>query len=192
MRYIPSIVKKIIAGLGLLALTSTSLSAQNNPLKVKAGIAYNIVQTNEISKNCLGIETLLEKKVGNVERLSGEWEVGLYADTRTTSEQVYSKMQTNFGLKYKPIFNNGWSVGGKLALGVSSEFYKQIEGVEACNKVSLNKSFGADFEKEFKSGRGVNLFISKEIDRNIWKIGLKGILRWENKNSYGPYPWPPF
>ena len=188
-------MKKIIAGLGLLALTSASLSAQENPLVVKAGLAYNIVQTNELSKNCLGVETLLEKKLG--EKIFAEWEIGLYADTRTTSEIVYSKMQTNMGFEYKPIIKNGWAMGGKLALGVSNEFYKQIQEAAPYKRTTLNKLIGLDIEKKFKGGNGINISVSKEIDNDIWRVGAKVILksedkRDENHSKKNHYPWPNF
>lgn len=187
-------IKKAISGLGIVALSYLPLNAQEpNPLAIKAGIAYNIVNITRLSKNSLGIETLLEK--GLKERLYGEWEIGMYADTRTTNKIVYSKMQTNVGLKYKPIVKNGWSAGGKLALGVSNEFYKNIEEAIPTQRVTLNKLVGLDIEKKFKNGRGVNLAVSKEIDRNIWRIGLRGILKPESishRNYSNRYPWPQF
>lgn len=176
-------------GFGILALTCVPLKSQGfKPLTVKAGVAYNIVQTDELSKNCLGIETLLEKKLK--ERLFAEWEIGLYADTRTTSALVYSKMQTNMGLEYKPIMKGGWAMGGKLALGVSSEFYRRVEGERPIERVYLNKLVGLDVEKIFKNGAGINVGVSKEIDRNIWRIGIKGILKPESR-KYNNYPRNP-
>jgi hypothetical protein len=175
-------LKKAGISLGLLALTSASLSAQENPLIVKVGAAYNIVQTDELSKNSLGIETLLEKKLR--ERLFAEWEIGLYADTRATSNLIYSKMQTNIGLEYKPVMKNGWAMGGKFAIGVSSEFYKEIEQITPSKRISLNKLVGLDAEKVFHSGLGVNLGVSREIDKNIWRIGAKVILKSESKKQH--------
>jgi len=128
---------------GLLMLTFAPLEGQKieksqnfKPWTVKVGVTYNIVQKDEISKNCLGIETLLEKKLKD--KLFAEWEIGLYADTRTTNAFIYSKMQTNMGLEYKPIMKNGWAMGGKAAIGVSSEFYKEIEDIVPSKKISLN------------------------------------------------------
>ncbi len=183
-------------GFGILALTCVPLKSQGfKPLTVKAGVAYNIVQTDELSKNCLGIETLLEKKLK--ERLFAEWEIGLYADTRTTSALVYSKMQTNMGLEYKPIMKNGWAMGGKAAIGVSSEFYKEIEEITPSKRVSLNKLVGLDAEKVFKNGAGINFGVSREIDRNIWRVGVKAILKPESKKQHNysnrkSFPWPVF
>lgn len=165
------------------------------PWTVKVGVTYNIVQIDEISKNCLGIETLLEKKLKD--KLFAEWEIGLYADTRTTSAFIYSKMQTNMGLEYKPIMKNGWAMGGKVAIGVSSEFYKETEEIVPSKRVSLNKLVGLDAEKVFRNGAGINLGVSREIDRKIWRIGIKGILKPESKkrNNWSDrksYPWPSF
>jgi len=192
-------------GLGLLLLTSAPLEAQKsksyylnkakndnycfqkNPSIVKAGIAYNIVRTDEFSKNCLGIEVLLETKLK--ERLFTELEIGFYLDTCAISS-LYSKMQTNMGLEYKPIMKGGWAMGGKLALGVSSEFYRRVEGERPIERVYLNKLVGLDVEKIFKNGAGINVGVSKEIDRNIWRIGIKGILKPESR-KYNNYPRNP-
>lgn len=188
-------VTKIGAGLGIFSLSYVPLISQEKPLLIKVGPAYNIVQTDEFSKNSLGIETLLEKKFQ--EKLSGEWEIGLYADTRTTNSIIYSKMQTNIGLKYKPFVKDGWSLGGKLALGVSDEFYKEIYKAEPCQKTSLNKLVALDAEKMFKSGTGINIGVSREIDRNIWKVGARFVLKPESKKQHNysnrkSYPWPSF
>jgi len=197
MKNIPNNIKKAGVGLGILALSYIPLKAQENkPLTVKAGVTYSIVQINGLHKNSLGIEALLEKNLGK--RLSTEFETGLYSDTRANTKLAYSKLQTNLGLKYKPIMKNGWTIGGKLALGVSSEFYKEIENTDVCTeRIAFNKLIGLDVEKVFKNGRGINLGVSREIDRNIWKIGIKGILRTESKNQQNysnkkSYPWPQF
>jgi len=175
MKDIKNNLKKIGIGTGIILSSYLPLKSQENPLVVKAGLTYNIVQTKEMSKNCLGFETVLEKNLK--ERLSVEGEVGLYADTRTTSEIVYSRMQMNMGLKYKPFVKNGWSMGGKLALGVSNEIYKPIECSNPLKETFLNKLVGLDVEKKFKNGKGLNISLSREIDRNVWKIGLKGLLK---------------
>lgn len=200
MKNINDNLKNAVIVFGLLMLTFAPLEGQKNefhhlkkakkncfeksqnfkPFKVKAGVTYNIVQIDEISKNCLGIETLLEKELKG--RLFAEWEIGLYADTRTTSELIYSKMQTNMGLEYKPIMKNGWAMGGKAAIGVSSEFYEDIEDILPSERISLNKLVGLDAEKVFRNGAGINLGVSKEIDRNIWRIGIKVILKPESRN----------
>ncbi len=182
-----------VIGLGILALTCIPLKSQDfkpERVKVKAGVTYNIVQIDELSKNCLGIETLLEKKLK--ERLFAEWEIGLYADTRSTSALIYSKMQTNVGLEYKPIMKNSWAMGGKVAIGASSEFYKEIEQLNHSSRVSLNKLVGFDVEKMFKNGEGINFGISREVDRNIWRIGIKGVLKLQDKGSNKHFPWPMF
>ncbi len=161
-------------GLGILALICAPLKSQDFKSEtVKAGITYNIVQIDGLSKNCLGIEALFEKKLK--ERLFTEWETGLYADSRRTSALIYSKMQTNMGLKYKPIMKNGWAMGGKAAIGASSEFYKEIEQLGHSSRASLNKLVGLDVEKIFKNGAGINFGVSREIDKNIWRVGIKGI-----------------
>jgi hypothetical protein len=173
-------IGKIGAGLGILALYYNSLEAQNpNPLVVKAGPAYNIVQKKIFSKKCFGVETLLEKKLGN--KSFAEWELGMYWSTHPNNSIVYSKMQTNIGFEYKPFIKNGWAIGGKLALGVSSEFYKPIEWAVPTQEVSLNKLVGLDVEKN-----RLSLGISKEIDRNAWRMGIRLKLRPEK--SYGNYP----
>lgn len=197
MRNITNNIKKAGVGLGLLILSYIPLKSQDfKSLTVKAGVTYNIVQIDGLHKNSLGIETLLEKKLK--ERLSTEFETGLYSDTRANTKFAYSKLQTNFGLKYKPIMKNGWTIGGKLALGVSSEFYKEIESTDIVpERIAFNKLIGLDVEKVFKNGRGINLGVSREIDRNIWRIGIKGILRTESKKQQNysnkkSYPWPQF
>lgn len=186
---------KIAAGLGILALSYNPLMAQEKQLAVKVGPAYTIVQRNGFSKNAFGVETLLEDKLKK--RLSVEWEIGMYADTRTTNSAIYSKMQTNLGLKYKPFVKNGWSMGGKAALGVSGEFYKEVESAAPYEKVSLTKLIALDTEKVFESGAGINIGVSREIDRKIWKVGAKLILKPESKQKRrGPirkhFPWPSF
>ena len=193
-------IKKIGAGLGIFTLPYAPLIAQESlpqekQLAVKVGLAYSIVQRNEFSKNAFGIETLLEDKLK--ERLSAEWEIGMYSDTRTTNSAIYSKMQTNVGLKYKPFVKNGFSMGGKAALGLSGEFYKEVESAAPYEKVSLNKLIALDAEKVFESGAGFNLSLSREIDRKIWKITLKRILKPESKiQRRSPirkhFPWPSF
>jgi hypothetical protein len=191
-------IEKAGIGLGILGLSYGSLNAQEketSPLIVKAGLAYNIVDINGLSKNTFGVETLFEKGINK--KLYGEWEIGMYVDTRSTNSFIYSKMQTNLGLKYKPFIIDGWSAGGKLALGVSSEFYKYVESAHPNHRVALNKLVGLDVEKKFKNGRGVNASVSKEIDRNIWRVGLKTTLKLEDKNynnhsKRNHYPWPAF
>lgn len=190
MRNITNNIKKAGVGLGLLTLSYIPLKAQENKPVVKIGIAYNIVQTDEISKNCFGIEALLEKNLGK--RLSTEFETGLYSDTRANTKFAYSRIQTNFGLKYKPIMKNGWTIGGKLALGVSSEFYKEIESTDIVpERIAFNKLVGLDFEKIFKSSSGVNIGFSKEIDRNIWKVTAKWVFKQGSRNKKS-FPWPEF
>lgn len=181
-------------GLGVFVLSCSPSMSQGNPLTEKVGIAY-LVQNEDYSKNCFGIETLLENKFK--ERLSGEWEIGLYADTRTTNSSIYSKMQTNIGLKYKPFIKNGWSMGGKAALGASGEFYKEVESAAPYERVSLTKLVALDAEKVFESGSGVNISVSREIDRKIWRIGAKLILKPESKQKRSSpirkhFPWPSF
>lgn len=213
MKNITDNLKNAVIVFGLLMLTFAPLEGQMNefqyikkaernyfeksrdfkPLTVKVGVTYNIVQIDEISKNCLGIETLLEKKLKD--KLFAEWEIGLYAVKRTTSALIYSKMQTNIGLEYKPIMKNGWAMGGKVAIGVSSEFYKEIEAIVPSERISLNKLVGLDVEKVFRSGAGINLGVSREIDRNIWRIGIKGIFKLESRNynnysNRNSFPWP--
>jgi len=195
MNHKSNLLKRIIAGLGLLALTSASLSAQDhfpkNPVRVKAGPVYTLVQTGEISKNCLGIESLVEKPLTESGKLAGEFELGLYADTRTNQDYVYSKMQANAGLRYRPFIVNGWSLGGKAALGVSSEFYKKIESADNSEKVHLNKIAGLDLQKTFKNDNGVNISVSREVDRNVWVIGAKYLFKTPDRNNLAQraYPW---
>ena len=173
-------IKTAGIGFGIFALSCVPLMSQEKPFTVKVGVAYNIVQTDEISKNCLGIETVLEKKLK--EKLFTEWEIGLY--TRNTNTSIYSRMQTNIGLEYKPIMKNGWAMGGKAAIGVSSEFHKGVEETlygfnitSSSKRISLNKLVELNVEKVFKNGAGVNFGVSREIDRNIWKVGAKVILK---------------
>ena len=187
MKNITDSIKKFGIGFGLFILPYIPLKSQESNTLVKAGITYNLVQTEEISKNCFGIESLAEKGLG--ERLSIEWETGLYSSTN--SESKYSKLQTNLGLKYKPFLKEGWSIGSKLALGVSSEFYNKPECVDNFERVALNKLVGLDAEKIFKNGRGINLSVSREIDRNIWRVGAKVILKPESRKRKS-FPWPDF
>ena len=196
MKNITNKIKKAGIGFGLLTLAYTPLMSREKPVSVrtiKVGVTYNIVQTNKLSKNCFGIESLVEKKLKR--RLFAEWEMGMYADTRKNAKITYSKMQTNIGLKYKPIMKNGWAMGGKLALGVSSEFYKEKENIITLEKKSLNKLVGLDVEKVFKNGVGINFGISKDINKNVWRLGIKLIFNPERQRSYSnrkSFPWPDF
>lgn len=173
-------IKKAIVGLGFFLLTSASLSAQENPLRIKTGLAYNVVNTGDISKNCLGIESLAEKSLTESGKLFLELELGFYADTRSNQDYIYSKLQTNLGLRYRPLINNGWSLGGKAALGLSSEFYKQIESADNYEKVHFNKIAGLDLQKTFKKDNGVSISVSRELDRNVWIFGAKYLLKPSN------------
>lgn len=176
-------IKKAGIGLGILALSYFPAKSQNfKPLVTKAGIACNIIQTDRLSKDCLGIEALLEEKLKK--RLSAELETGFYTDTYTNTILPYSKMQANLGLKYKPIMKDGWAIGGKAAIGVSSEFYKEMEQLTPYESVFMNKLIGIDVEKIFNNKAGINFGVSREIDRNAWRFGVKIIFKPESKKQH--------
>ena len=69
MKNITNNIKKALVGLGIFILPYIPLKSQESNTLVKAGITYNLVQTEEISKNCFGIESLAEK--GFFSRITG-------------------------------------------------------------------------------------------------------------------------
>jgi len=180
MKKLTNKIKKAGVGLGLFTLFFMPLKAQKNDIKIKAGVTYTTAQIEEISEGCLGIETLAEKEI--TKRIFAELETGLY-----TNRGSYSKMQTNFGLKYKPITKNDWTMGIKTAIGVSNEVHTktiQYSILETSEISSVNKIIGLDVEKTFKNEAGINFGISKNINKNVWRAGIKWIFKPYNKKYY--------
>jgi hypothetical protein len=178
MVHLSNTAKKVITTLGLIGLTSCSLNAQTTYVG-RSGIACNLVKVENFSDICPGVESSLEREMKNVERVSAEASFGFYADFPKSEyyyKNHYSKIQANLGLKYYPILKNGWHVGAKVALGISSEFYKtQDYLLKKENRSTASATL--DIEKMFKKKNGVNLSVSRELDRNVWGISAKWVLR---------------
>ena len=117
----------------------------------------------------MGLGLRLERNL--TKRLSLEGGGDFYA---AFIKNNYSKIQINYGIKYKPLIRNGWNLGIKAALGASSEYYKPQDEIsrqiiESRQVKSLNKIIEIQVEKEFRlfgKDRHVNLGISEEFGKN--------------------------
>ena len=180
MKNLTTKTKKVGIGIGFLILLLVPLKAQERTLRTKVGVTYTTTQVKEVSEGCLGIETLVEN--GLTKRFFAELELGLY-----TNKRNYSKMQANLGFKYNPILKDNWSVGIKTAVGVSNEVYEktspyEIKRVSEIN--SINRIIGLNIEKTFENKSGINFGISKDINKDIWRLGIKWIFKPDNIKPY--------
>jgi len=180
MKNLTTNIKKVGIGLGLLTLLLMPLKAQKNDIKCKAGVTYSTTQMQEISKGCLGIETLLEKDL--TKRFFAEGEIGFYSDGGD-----YSKSQINLGLKYKLITKNDWTMGIKTAVGVSNENHTETiphEITEFSKINSVNTIIALDAEYTFKNKSGINFGISKDINNDTWSLGIKRVFKPYNSRPH--------
>ena len=172
---------KYLILLEILSLSLSPAKAQDSELKMRAGITYTSLETKDISKRSfMGIESLIEKEI--TDRISIEMEAGMYS---ALIKGDYSRMQTNVGIKYKPVDWGNWNIGIKAAIGCSSEFYLPENGnlhdaLKKSEKVSMSNPIELQIEKRFKNKRSINMGISREVDKKIWKVGIKTTLK--NKN----------
>jgi hypothetical protein len=153
---------------------------------VKVGATYNNIHRDKFSDRGPGVEVLLEYEFKR--KLFAELEVGMCSlnDYKAKNGALhYSAFQTNVGIGYRPVIRDGWALGGKLALGPSDEFFKERTGART-EKFYLNKLAELCVEKILYNGIGAGCSVSREFDRDMWRIAIRLIVKpetFKNRNN---------